>query len=322
MTEKLDLIDIYSKEINGMVEEYASKIRKEYKIVKENGKGRMDRYLLDESTTLNILSKCSGDNWEYKNPKDGRHILEIGYCLGGSMEMKIVPENRSIFMEKGDMFIYVSNDKIDLFEFEYKNMNCISIHMDILKKKDIEEIALKDQEYRHILDLIDREVVYIFKGDSQVDNLARELYNMKVDSMMDFLKLKMKGNMYFVRTMKGLLKEIGPRPDLNIELLNKIEKDIHTNISEPPKIKNLEEKYSVSAYKIQNLFKGVYDKTYYEYVKGCRVEKGRELLEDRRLSILEIAYMVGYENPSKFTKAFKGLVGKTPRDYRKTLDFA
>ena len=186
MTEKLDLIDIYSKEINGMVEEYASKIRKEYKIVKENGRGRMDRYLLDESTTLNILSKCSGDNWEYKNPKDGRHILEIGYCLGGSMEMKIVPENRSIFMEKGDMFIYVSNDKIDLFEFEYKNMNCISIHMDILKKKDIEEIALKDQEYRHILDLIDREVVYIFKGDSQVDNLARELYNMKVDSMMDF----------------------------------------------------------------------------------------------------------------------------------------
>ena len=128
--------------------------------------------------------------------------------------------------------------------------------------------------------------------------------------------------MYFVRTMKGLLKEIGPRPDLNIVLLNKIEKDIHTNISEPPKIKKLGRKiFSISLQDTKS-FQGVYDKTYYEYVKGCRVEKGRELLEDRRLSILEIAYMVGYENPSKFTKAFKGLVGKTPRDYRKTLDFA
>jgi AraC-like DNA-binding protein len=40
-----------------------------------------------------------------------------------------------------------------------------------------------------------------------------------------------------------------------------------------------------------------------------------ELLLERKLSISEIAYEVGFKNPSSFTKSFKKQFGKSPREF-------
>jgi AraC-like DNA-binding protein len=44
-----------------------------------------------------------------------------------------------------------------------------------------------------------------------------------------------------------------------------------------------------------------------------------ELLLQRKMSISEIAYEVGFKNPSSFTKSFKKHFGKSPSDYLNTL---
>jgi transcriptional regulator GlxA family with amidase domain len=51
-------------------------------------------------------------------------------------------------------------------------------------------------------------------------------------------------------------------------------------------------------------------------VIGQRVERGKRLLRDTDLSILEIGLATGFADQSHFTKTFRRMARVTPRDYR------
>jgi len=66
----------------------------------------------------------------------------------------------------------------------------------------------------------------------------------------------------------------------------------------------------------KDCFKGVYGMPPYGYLKSCRMERASELLLSGDLPIADIAGIVGYDSPSKFTAAFKESMGLTPTAYR------
>ncbi len=56
--------------------------------------------------------------------------------------------------------------------------------------------------------------------------------------------------------------------------------------------------------------------TFSEILERLRGDLGRQYLSDRDLSISRIAWLLGYEEVSAFTHAFKRRTGKTPREAR------
>ena len=54
-----------------------------------------------------------------------------------------------------------------------------------------------------------------------------------------------------------------------------------------------------------------------KYLTSKRIQKAKELLEDDRLSVEQIAEMVGYRDYFYFTKVFKKTEGVSPSSYRK-----
>lgn len=64
------------------------------------------------------------------------------------------------------------------------------------------------------------------------------------------------------------------------------------------------------------LFKRKTKSTINDYIAKVRVEKAIELLKDKRVRLLDITGMVGYSDPSYFTKLFKKHVGSTPSEFR------
>ena len=56
-----------------------------------------------------------------------------------------------------------------------------------------------------------------------------------------------------------------------------------------------------------------------EFVARTRVEKARNLLQNPKLRISEIAFEVGFQSLSQFNRTFKEVVGEAPRDYRVKL---
>lgn len=60
----------------------------------------------------------------------------------------------------------------------------------------------------------------------------------------------------------------------------------------------------------------MYGKTIFQYMQEYRVSEAARLLVEGEGSIMEIAARVGYENSSKFAKAFQKFTGLTPSVYR------
>jgi AraC-like DNA-binding protein len=57
---------------------------------------------------------------------------------------------------------------------------------------------------------------------------------------------------------------------------------------------------------------------FFEYVNSLRIEEAKALLKRSKeeLTVIEIAYQVGYNNKVSFNKAFKNFTGLTPTEYR------
>ncbi|XXF81200.1 AraC family transcriptional regulator [Myxococcaceae bacterium GXIMD 01537] len=54
------------------------------------------------------------------------------------------------------------------------------------------------------------------------------------------------------------------------------------------------------------------------YLTGIRLARARALLRSSDEAVSQIAYRVGYEDPSTFTALFKQHHGQTPSAYRKS----
>ncbi|MDP4275623.1 MAG: hybrid sensor histidine kinase/response regulator transcription factor, partial [Bacteroidota bacterium] len=67
-----------------------------------------------------------------------------------------------------------------------------------------------------------------------------------------------------------------------------------------------------------NLFrklKTITGQTPIEYIYFIRLKHSMDLLLERKLNVSEIAYEVGYKNPSSFSKSFRKQYGKAPSDF-------
>ena len=64
------------------------------------------------------------------------------------------------------------------------------------------------------------------------------------------------------------------------------------------------------------LFKQSTGITPHQYLIKYRIDRAKVLLKERKLSIIDVAFEVGFSNQSHFTKHFKRLTGTTPKVYR------
>ncbi|OKH24240.1 AraC family transcriptional regulator [Chroogloeocystis siderophila] len=62
-------------------------------------------------------------------------------------------------------------------------------------------------------------------------------------------------------------------------------------------------------------FRYCFGKTVFGYLHDYRLEQARQLLEQRRLNVSEVARSVGFANRSYFASAFRKKFGVNPRDY-------
>ena len=76
---------------------------------------------------------------------------------------------------------------------------------------------------------------------------------------------------------------------------------------------------NISSGYLSRIYKEYKGTGFMEMLTRIRMEKAGELLMDPSYKSYEIAYLVGYDNPKNFTRAFKAYYQVTPRDYRNGL---
>ena len=102
-----------------------------------------------------------------------------------------------------------------------------------------------------------------------------------------------------------------------VDIVKAVNEHISTQFMKRITIDSLSDRFDIPTSTLKRCFKGVYGTTIHQYLKECRINAAKRLLQESDQSVLEIANAVGYENGSKFTSAFKESTGVTPSAYRK-----
>ena len=91
------------------------------------------------------------------------------------------------------------------------------------------------------------------------------------------------------------------------------------NIDSPPSLKELAKFAGLNEYQLKVGFKEIYGNTVFGYLLDHRLDHARALLDAAKYQVNEVAYQVGYTNPSHFIAAFRKKFGITPKKYLMNL---
>lgn len=94
---------------------------------------------------------------------------------------------------------------------------------------------------------------------------------------------------------------------------------INHNLTEDLSLKSLAKSLSINPSYLSALFKRETGQTLTEYVTQKRIEHAILLLNSTDMQIQNIALYCGIPDVNYFTKVFKKLVGKTPKEYREMI---
>ncbi|MBP2637470.1 MAG: AraC family transcriptional regulator [Firmicutes bacterium] len=134
---------------------------------------------------------------------------------------------------------------------------------------------------------------------------------------------------FFAHTAEALkhgfrpCKRCCPNKDVfepELELVGQAKDIINADYNQQIDISYIAKQLGVSKNHLIRLFKRHSEFTPTQYFTKVRVGKARELLDQEDLSILELAYAVGFKSLSNFYKCFKEQTGRTPHEYRKRRD--
>ena len=99
-----------------------------------------------------------------------------------------------------------------------------------------------------------------------------------------------------------------------IKTLEKVRAYLMLNFDNPPTIPNLARLFGINEKKLKQNFKGLYQKTIYNFIIECRMKKAVELLR-KDYNVNELAVLLGYQSVSHFIKVFKQHFQCTPKEY-------
>lgn len=105
------------------------------------------------------------------------------------------------------------------------------------------------------------------------------------------------------------------------EVAERTHEMIMTNLERHITIAELSQTLHASATQVKSCFHKVYGMPINAYARSQRMEAASRLLSETDDSILEIAGKFGYENGSKFAGAFRSVMGVSPSEYRRRVQW-
>ena len=285
----------------------------------------IERYMLGSSYEIFLFNQTGKIERTPIYSLPDTKIIKIVCCVAGTCSV-IRKNNRIYTLKKGDILIYnVSNTDVKDLYLESKDSKNIILFLDMNR---LESDLLDSSIDKKILSYWRKKVFNIFKNDtfcygksnSQINILTSQIENIEITNINEYFQFKMK-----ILQLLFMILEIQIKSLENIMLNNeKITKKIKSilkkySIEEMPSMKEISGIMGLSNYQIQSSFKNIEGLSVSQYIRKKKMEYAKKLLKTTDINILDIAIEIGYENPSKFSIAFKKIFGILPNKYRKKI---
>lgn len=106
----------------------------------------------------------------------------------------------------------------------------------------------------------------------------------------------------------------------NQDVIVSIKQYIQNNFSDNLSAGDIAGRFFLNASYLSAIFKERTGMNMAAYIEAVRMEKAKQLLEDRNWNITEIASQTGYAESNYFSKVFKKYTGMSPKQYRESVN--
>ena len=160
----------------------------------------------------------------------------------------------------------------------------------------------------------------ISHGNASINHILKELYVLPNEYNAYLMKIKVvELILYLISGSDYKENETVYFSRESVEKIKYARNIILDNLDKFITIKRLSQMVLMNTTDLEKGFKSIYGTTIFAYSRMNKMKKAKELLEDNKLSILEISLAVGYSNGGKFSKAFKETFGMLPTEYRREI---
>lgn len=299
----------------------------EYAINCDTPNGRMKVFQLfpgiDYALTTFEAATC--DYRKHSEPD----VIEIVYCQSGRFECEY-KSGYFTYIGEGGCAVGILEAQTEKPYFPLGYYTGCTLIIDLKKTGEIFQTGIDGMSFdlpAILKQLCPDNRCAVFKTPDILLRVFTELYNASQspcyspDETKAYLRLK-------VVELLFLLQRYEPQEQVAehacfsgayIKKIKAIKEDIIENRNINLRLKDLSHKYGISLTMMKDCFKAVYGKPIHAFQKEYRMQKAAQLLHDTDQSITDIAALTGYENPNKFSSAFKAMFGCPPREYRQTV---
>ncbi len=256
----------------------------------------------------------------YEPPEQNKNtILEINHCREGRYEYQI--GKQYYYLASGDLSVSRNPETETEAFFPTRHYHGISIQIDTEKAPECLSCFLDDVNVRPSIlmkKFCSAQPCFIIRSTESLEHIFSELYTVPDSIRMGYLKIKVLELLLFLSSLDTQISQTEQHscPPSQVRLAKAVCSFVCANMNRHFTIDELSEKFQVSPTQLKKSFRNVYGNSVYAYVRTQKMLSAAKLLQETDRTILDIAGECGYDNGSKFSKAFREVMGMTPRDFR------
>ena len=239
-----------------------------------------------------------------------RHLLCLLLSEGNRQKITCIGKQKSEKPQlKGDFWI-CSAQTSGLWAWDSTDESLMFVIDPLLLSRTASEVSGLEVSQVELLNTIGTRdphieaIAHLFQAELDTDSMGGQLY---AESLVQVFIV------HLLRQYCTFQPKIPPHPKSDATpRLQPVLDYIHTYLDRPLHLAELAEVLGINQYYFCRLFKQSMGMAPYQYVLQQRMEKAKELLQQRKHTIAEVAVLVGCTDQSRFTKHFKNYFGTTP----------
>ncbi len=293
----------------------------EYIFNPRQGKGALKNYKVMPGVELSYIEFENGKAMKNMMETD-RECIEITYCIKGKIEVKFENEKYA-FMSEGDICLFGYKAKAEECNFISKEFNGIKIMIFLDEFIPALNSILETGEFNKetfFRRVFDSDRCIISHGNTSLNHIFKELYVLPDEHKKYLMKIKIiELILYLISGTDYKESETVYFSKETVEKIKQARNIIIENVDKFVTIKQLSEITKINTTDLEKGFKSLYGTTIFAYSRMIKMAKAKELIQEKKYSMLEVSLAVGYSNGGKFARAFRETFGMLPTQYRKEV---
>jgi AraC-like DNA-binding protein len=216
--------------------------------------------------------------------------------------------------------VQIGNLKLNLEMFYPSHTKFSSIVLTIYAS-DLAVLLGNHVENSILKSILDNELPVLFEEiiTPNIHKIALEITGSNIPPTLQTLYYRLKAQELICLVFAELLK----RERMPMQAVNEIDAEkvymvralVLTNLSTPPVLQDLSREAGMSRSKLNRLFKQIFGESIFNYYQSFRMKEAARLLKERKLSVSQVGYALGFSNLGHFTRVFEDHIGMKPKKY-------